>query len=258
MLAPHGTGSDCDSTLRTPLLIDDDHHDEVDFRDAYDDAYDDDDDGSPLHSKGGKTSYSFSNNSTESETESDEGECNALGGNTCRGSSRDYDDDDDDVCDVGDEGREFVYNRVGLAERDARVLLKKYGRNQLPENIVPRWRLFIDQFRAPMPIMIWIAIFIEATITNWIDMCILLVIQFANATIGFYELNKAGNAVAALRDSLKPTATCRRDGRWAVVDATLLVPGDLVLLASGSGELYENCREDGRGDLYPCRDSCLA
>jgi H+-transporting ATPase len=56
---------------------------------------------------------------------------------------------------------------------------------------------------------------------------ILLLIQFTNASISFYETNKAGNAVAALKSSLKPSATAKRDGEWKVIDATLLVPGDL-------------------------------
>ena len=85
-----------------------------------------------------------------------------------------------------------------------------------------------------MPIMIWIAAIIEAAIQNWIDTGILLFIQFANATIGFYEITKAGNAVAALKASLKPKATVKRDGRWQEISATVVVPGDCVLLASGS------------------------
>ena len=76
-----------------------------------------------------------------------------------------------------------------------------------------------------MPIMIWIAIIIEAAISNWIDMAILLFIQFANATIGFYEISKAGDAVAALKKSLKPEATVKRDGTWKKIDAGLVVPG---------------------------------
>ena len=43
-----------------------------------------------------------------------------------------------------------------------------------------------------MPIMIWIAVVVEAGIQNWIDFGILLFIQFANASIGFYEITKAG------------------------------------------------------------------
>ena len=38
----------------------------------------------------------------------------------------------------------------------------------------------------------------------------------------------------ALKASLRPQATARRDGVWQTLDAAALVPGDLVLLASGS------------------------
>lgn len=62
----------------------------------------------------------------------------------------------------------------------------------------------------------------------------MLGIQFTNAFISFYETQKAGNAVAALKASLKPLATVKRDGKWSDIDATLVVPGDLVLLAAGS------------------------
>jgi hypothetical protein len=41
------------------------------------------------------------------------------------------------------------------------------------------------QLVQPMPIMIWLAIIVEAAITNWLDMGILLGIQFANAAIGW-------------------------------------------------------------------------
>jgi H+-transporting ATPase len=58
-------------------------------------------------------------------------------------------------------------------------------------------------------------------------MGILLAIQLTNASISFYELNKAGNAIAALKSSLKPTATVKRDGKWKVINATEVVPGDV-------------------------------
>ena len=85
-----------------------------------------------------------------------------------------------------------------------------------------------------MPIMLWIAAIIEGAIENFADMGILLGIQFINASISFYETTKAGNAVAALKASLKPSATVKRDGKWQNMDAAVIVPGDLVLLAAGS------------------------
>jgi hypothetical protein len=61
-----------------------------------------------------------------------------------------------------------------------------------------------------------------------------MAIQFINAFLGWYETVKAADAVAALKASLKPVATCKRDGQWQNMDAAELVPGDLVLLAAGS------------------------
>lgn len=72
-------------------------------------------------------------------------------------------------------------------------------------------------------------------------MSILLFIQFANAGIAFYEVNKAGDAVEALKASLKPEATVKRDNVWKNIPARLLVPGDLVLLASGAA-VPADCR----------------
>jgi H+-transporting ATPase len=96
-----------------------------------------------------------------------------------------------------------------------------------------------------MPVMIWIAIITEAAITNFPDMAILLAIQVINGAISFYEITKAGDAVAALKASLKPLATVKRDGSWRNIDAALVVPGDLVLLAAGSAVPADCIVNDG-------------
>lgn len=54
-----------------------------------------------------------------------------------------------------------------------------------------------------------------------------------NATIGYVEDARAGNAVAALAASLATQATVRRDGDWATLPAAELVPGDVILVKLG-------------------------
>ncbi|CAG9466903.1 unnamed protein product [Pedinophyceae sp. YPF-701] len=122
----------------------------------------------------------------------------------------------------------------GLTSGEAAELLSQYGRNELSEKAKPKWLIYAEQLYGPMPIMIWIAIIIEFAIQAYIDAAILLGIQFTNATIAYYETTKAGDAVAALKASLKPKATVKRDGTWQNMDAAELVPGDLVLLGAGS------------------------
>ena len=125
-------------------------------------------------------------------------------------------------------------NHEGLSSEEATIRLMKYGRNCLPEKHTPGWIIFVRCLWGPMPAALWIAIIVEFSLKNFPDGGILLFIQFANATIGWYETTKAGDAVEALKMSLKPTATVFRDNHWSEIDATLIVPGDKVKLACGS------------------------
>ncbi|EFN51245.1 hypothetical protein CHLNCDRAFT_37518 [Chlorella variabilis] len=135
---------------------------------------------------------------------------------------------------------------TGLTTAEAEALLLEWGRNELEEKKVPKWLVYLKHLWGPMPIMIWLAIIIEFAIQNWIDAGILLGIQFANATLGWYETTKAADAVAALKKALKPLATCKRDGKWQTMDATTLVPGDLVLLGAGAAVPADCIVNEGR------------
>ena len=97
------------------------------------------------------------------------------------------------------------------------------------------------QLYAPMAVALWCAIVVEAGIGHWTDMGILLGIQLVNAGIGWHESTKAADAVAALKSSLKPMATAKRDGVWVTVGADGLVPGDLVKLVAGAA-VPADCR----------------
>jgi len=149
------------------------------------------------------------------------------------------DDDEENEFGMTDD-KPFVYSH-GISTAEFEKLLKLHGRNELPEKVVPKWYIFLQQLWQPMPLMIWIAAIVEAAIENYTDMGILLFIQFANASIGFYEITKAGDAVAALKSQLQAKATVKRDGKWQNVDAASIVPGDLVLLAAGSA-VPADCR----------------
>lgn len=157
---------------------------------------------------------------------------------------------DDGEAESGPVNDNFQFCRAsGLTEAEAADLLAKHGPNELPEKKIPKWYVFLSLFWQPMPIMIWIAAGIELAINNYIDMNILLVIQFANAGIAFYEINKAGDAVEALKASLKPEATVKREGTWKVINASLVVPGDLVQLASGSAIPADSRVMEGQVDV---------
>lgn len=123
----------------------------------------------------------------------------------------------------------------GLTNTEAAERLKKYGPNCLPDKQKSKILLFCENLWQPMPVIIWIAAITEFAIQDYTDGTILICINLLNASLSFYEANKAGNAVAALKNSLKPTAVVKRDGVWDhQFDATKIVPGDLVQLVMGA------------------------
>eukprot|EP00854_Cymbomonas_tetramitiformis_P012536 gene12536-14816_t len=128
----------------------------------------------------------------------------------------------------------------GLSSAEAAYRLERFGRNELAEKVDSKWVKLAKEFTRPMALMVWSAAFIElleALIVAphyWADVAILLVLQLVNCLLGWSEELKAGNAVAALKEQLKPEATVLRDGVYTKIDGRLLVPGDLVLLGSGA------------------------
>jgi len=131
---------------------------------------------------------------------------------------------------------EFGPISEGLTTEEAKVLLEKFGLNQLPEKIIPKWYIFCSMLWQPMPLMIWAAAIITIILGGYVDFAVLTAINLGNAALSFYETTKAGDAIAALKASLRPTATVKRDGKWVSgFDATQLVPGDLIELHAGGG-----------------------
>src|SRR5690606_39685735 len=66
-----------------------------------------------------------------------------------------------------------------------------------------------------------------------IEALAILGVLVINAAIGFVTELRAREAMAALLALEVPRATVVRDGRVSEVDATALVPGDIILLAAG-------------------------
>lgn len=124
--------------------------------------------------------------------------------------------------------------RTGLAGEEAAARLRRHGPNALSEarGRGPLMR-FLLQFHNLLIYVLLAAALVTAALAHWIDTAVILGVVVINALIGFFQESKAERALAAIRDMLAPAATVLRDGRQQQRPAETLVPGDVVLLASG-------------------------
>jgi H+-transporting ATPase len=121
----------------------------------------------------------------------------------------------------------------GLTQAEAAARLVQYGPNELAEQNANALLEFLKYFWGPIPWMIEVAVVLSGIVQHWPDFFIILLLLFANATIGFWEEHQAGDEIDALKARLAIKARVRRDGNWITPPAKELVPGDSIRLRLG-------------------------
>ncbi len=121
----------------------------------------------------------------------------------------------------------------GLSADEAKRRLTQYGPNALEDHTESKWHKLLSYFWGPLPFLIEAAAVISALRRDWPDFFVVAGLLVYNATVGFWQDNKAANALAALKKGLAPRARVLRNGQWTECDAADLVPGDVVSVEAG-------------------------
>ena len=129
----------------------------------------------------------------------------------------------------------------GLSSAEVLAKKEKYGANKLREKKKKTtMQRFLDQFKDAM-----ILILIAAAIISFIVVCVeqnwgelfepvlIVLIVILNAVMGVYQEGKAEKALDALKNMSAPHARVIRDGEEKIIDASELVPGDMIRLEAG-------------------------
>ena len=92
------------------------------------------------------------------------------------------------------------------------------------------WR----HFWAPIPWMLETTIALQVATGERLEASMIAALLLLNVALGVFQENRAGAALALLKQQLALKARVRRDGRLIEVPAADLVPGDIVQLSLGS------------------------
>ena len=122
----------------------------------------------------------------------------------------------------------------GLSDTEAANRQIKYGPNALPEtNQRSLLEKIVSQFRNVLIYVLLIAALITTLLGHSMDALVILSVVLINAVIGLIQEGKAEKALDSIRHMVDPEATVVRHGHRQHIDATQIVPGDVVFIQAG-------------------------
>jgi calcium-translocating P-type ATPase len=123
----------------------------------------------------------------------------------------------------------------GLGLDDAKRRLEKYGPNRLPEaRGVSAFVILLRQFASPLIYILMVAAVVTFFLEEYKDTIVITAVLVLNAVIGFIQEYRAEESMMALKKMVVPRARIVREGNEREANSDDLVPGDVVVLASGS------------------------
>jgi len=129
---------------------------------------------------------------------------------------------------------ELKTSKDGITSAEATERIKTYGLNELTkkkENTA--LKILIGQFKSFLVGLLVIAMIVSYLIGEHIDAYVIGIIVILNALLGFIQEYRADKAVESLKKLSAPKAHVMREDRVQEIDATQVVPGDILVLAEG-------------------------
>ena len=137
--------------------------------------------------------------------------------------------------------------KQGLSDAEAQERRARYGENKLQEQKKKSMFVrFLEQFKDVMIIILLIAacvsfgvicyqVFVtkEESPIEFVEPALIIFIVVLNAIMGLVQESKAEKALEALKNMSAPHARVLRDGKEKFIQASELVPGDVIYLEAG-------------------------
>jgi Ca2+-transporting ATPase len=123
----------------------------------------------------------------------------------------------------------------GLTQIEVESRLETFGRNALPSGKPPSARaIFVQQFRSPLIYVLLAAALLSALLRERADTGFIFAVLLINAVIGAFQEYAAERSAQSLRQLVTAHTRVLRDGDAREIASEELVPGDIVLVESGT------------------------
>jgi Ca2+-transporting ATPase len=130
----------------------------------------------------------------------------------------------------------------GLSGDEVERRLELHGPNELEQEAAVRpAAILLRQFRSPLIYILIVAAVVTIALDEYVDAAVIGAVLAFNAVVGFFQEYRAERSLEALRRLARTGARVLRDAREREVDASELVPGDVVLIEAGA-KVPADCR----------------
>jgi Ca2+-transporting ATPase len=129
--------------------------------------------------------------------------------------------------------RDLDVSRSGLAVSEAAERLAIHGPNSVTVKGEPLWRKLIEPFANVFMLVLFIAAVISFLQQTWLDGTIIATIMAVSAIIYYIQRFSTERILRSLQRHDPQTVDVLRDGRTVKLDASQLVPGDVITLGEG-------------------------
>jgi Ca2+-transporting ATPase len=122
----------------------------------------------------------------------------------------------------------------GISDEEAAARRMIWGTNNLPEpRRIGKLALIFSQLQSPLIFLLIAAGVLTVFLGEWVETGVILFTILANAALGFWQENKAEEAIEFLKSYIRVRVRVRRGGKEKSEDALILVPGDIIRLSQG-------------------------
>lgn len=131
--------------------------------------------------------------------------------------------------------KDFRTSLNGLTTKEATQRLTDYGLNELPkEKEKSIFQIFLGAFNDPIIYILIVAAILSFIGKERIDGCAIIFIIFVDAIVSTIQEYRAEKNTEALKRLIKVTSKVIRDNKTFEIDSSKVVPGDIIVLESGS------------------------
>ncbi|NAY81513.1 MAG: plasma-membrane proton-efflux P-type ATPase [Thaumarchaeota archaeon] len=121
----------------------------------------------------------------------------------------------------------------GLTSEEVKIRQKKFGFNEVVEKKESSLKRLAKKFWGLTSWMLEITMVLTLILGRYLDFYIVTGLLLLNVLLGYFQEERANKALEALKQKLHVNSRVYRDGKWTVIPARELVPGDIVRIRAG-------------------------